>query len=76
MATYTTNYHLKKPAPSDTVDIDDLNGNFDVLDEHLKIAEDKTDLPDVTSADNGKVLRVVNGAWAAVNVEAAEGAMF
>ena len=76
MATYTTNYHLKKPASSDPVDIADLNGNFDILDEHLKVAEDKTDLPDVTSADNGKVLRVVNGAWVAVFVEAAEGATF
>lgn len=37
MAEYTKNLNLKKPAPEDFVDIADLNGNFDVIDE--KIAE-------------------------------------
>lgn len=37
MAEYTKNLNLKKPAPDDFVDIADLNGNFDVIDE--KIAE-------------------------------------
>ena len=32
MATYTTNYNLKKPAATDNISIDDLNGNFDKLD--------------------------------------------
>jgi len=36
MATYTTNYNLKKPSASDTVDISDINGNMDVIDTQLK----------------------------------------
>lgn len=33
-------------------------------------------VPTVTSADNGKFLRVVNGAWSAVAIDSAEGASF
>lgn len=33
-------------------------------------------LPSVTSTDNGKVLRVVSGAWAAVNLPSASGVSF
>lgn len=36
MATYTTNYNLKKPADSDFINIADLNGNFDTIDTELK----------------------------------------
>lgn len=35
MATTTTNYGLKKPEYSDTVDIGDINGNMDILDSEL-----------------------------------------
>ena len=37
MATYTTNYNLKKPADSDFINIADLNGNADIIDEELKV---------------------------------------
>lgn len=33
-------------------------------------------LPSVTTADNGKFLRVVNGAWAAESLPSAEGGSF
>lgn len=36
MATYTTNYNLKKPADSDFINIADLNDNADIIDEELK----------------------------------------
>lgn len=36
MATRTRNYNLIKPEGADLVDIDDLNGNFDVIDTQLK----------------------------------------
>lgn len=36
MATYTTNYNLKKPADSDFINIADLNGNADIIDKELK----------------------------------------
>lgn len=36
MATYTTNYNLKKPADSDFINIADLNGNADIIDTELK----------------------------------------
>ena len=32
MATYTTNYNLKKPADADSYDIADANGNMDIID--------------------------------------------
>lgn len=35
MATYTTNYNLKKPAPEDFVDVADLNENADLIDAAL-----------------------------------------
>lgn len=35
MATYTENYNLKKPATTDQVNIEDLNGNADIIDAAL-----------------------------------------
>lgn len=35
MAEYTKNLNLKKPAPDDFVDVADLNGNFDIIDEKI-----------------------------------------
>ena len=32
MASYTTNYNLKKPAPEDFVNIGDINTNMDIID--------------------------------------------
>ena len=40
MATYTTNYNLKKPAQEDFIDVADLNANFDALDTQLKAVAD------------------------------------
>lgn len=40
------------------------------------LAADVPLLPDVTAADNGKFLRVVNGAWAAAVVDSANGVSF
>ena len=34
------------------------------------------ELPDVTTSDNGKFLRVSNGAWAAVTITNANGGSF
>lgn len=42
MAMYTKNYNLKKPAPTDFVDIQDLNDNADIIDETLKAKADLT----------------------------------
>lgn len=47
MATYTSKYKLKKPDSSDFVDIADLNGNMDIIDEAL---DGKADLD-----ESGKV---------------------
>lgn len=40
------------------------------------LADDVPLLPDVTTADNGKFLRVVSGAWAAATVDNANGGAF
>ena len=42
----------------------------------VESATDTDPLPTVTSADNGKFLRVVSGAWAAATVPAAESNSF
>ena len=44
--------------------------------EKADLADDVPLLPDVTAADNGKFLRVVNGAWAAATVDNANGVSF
>lgn len=62
MATYTTNYNLKKPADSDFINIADLNGNADIIDEELKkrpvVGEDgklsNSLLPDLSNTYEGK----------------------
>ena len=44
-----------------------LSGNPKTIAEALDEAEMAAGLPEVTAADNGKILKVVNGTWAAVN---------
>ena len=68
---YTEHLNLKKPDYTDTKDIQDLNDNFDAIDEAL--AET---LPEVTSADNGAFLRVVEGVWAKATVSSASGGTY
>jgi len=55
---YTTNYGLKKPEGTDTVNIDDLNYNADIIDMQLKnntdtITQHITDPAPHTYADIG-----------------------
>ena len=49
-----------------------VNGNSLLGSGNLSTAE----LPSVTASDNGKVLRVVNGAWAAASLPSASGVSF
>lgn len=42
----------------------------------LSTATIPSELPSVSSSDNGKILRVVNGAWAADNLQSATGVSF
>ena len=41
MATYTTNYNLKKPGYADAADVADFNGNFDTIDTELASKTEK-----------------------------------
>lgn len=68
---YTEHLHLKKPGYTDTKDIQDLNDNFDAIDEAL--AET---LPEVTTSDNGAFLRVVEGVWAKATIASASGGTY
>ena len=56
-------------AKADASDIPDVSG-------FITLADVPAELPAVTASDNGKFLRVVNGAWAAQTVPSAEGASF
>lgn len=42
----------------------------------IKGEKGDSDLPEVTSSDNGKILRVVNGEWSAVTLDNANGVSF
>ena len=41
MATYTTNYNLKKPSQNDYYNVEDFNNNADTIDTEIKKANDK-----------------------------------
>lgn len=51
MATKTENYGLIKPAKSDTVNISDLNANFDTIDAELKKRPIGSEIPDAAFFD-------------------------
>ena len=42
MATYTTNYNLKKPAGTELIKVSDINGNMDIIDTAMKTISDDT----------------------------------
>ena len=69
---YTTNLSLRLPERlTDPALIADINYNMEKIDEELAAA-----LPAVTSSDNGKFLRVVNGVWSASAIANASGGSF
>lgn len=78
MASYTTNFNLKKPATSDFVDIADINGNMDTIDTELKKRAEldssgkvKTDqLPEMDYEHSGTAASAVNAHNTASNSHA------
>ena len=53
MATYTDNFNLKKPSEDDFYNVEDFNGNADIIDKELKNQSDrieKTESPDFTES--------------------------
>lgn len=68
---HTTNLNLNLPELSDNASIADLNENFEAIDSALEAL-----LPAVTTSDNGKFLRVVEGVWAASAIANASGGAF
>ena len=70
MATYTTNYNLKKPADSDFINIADLNGNADIIDEELKkrpVVDSDGKLPDSLLPDLSETYEEKGAAATAVS---------
>lgn len=56
MATNTTNYNLVKPDQTDFYDVDDFNGNADIIDAQLKSINDQyTDLSSAVETNTVKV---------------------
>lgn len=55
----TSNYGLNKPEQTDTVNIDDLNANFDTLDTELKKVSDKANLIQ-TAGGTGTAITLTN----------------
>ena len=77
MATYTTNYHLAKPAGEDFVDVEVLNGNMDTLDTELKTLSDKAGqaLPtdQFTPEEILKKLKTVDGKGSGLDADLFQG---
>lgn len=70
MATYTTNYNLKKPADSDFINVADFNGNFDIIDTELKkrpVVDSDGKLPDSMLPDLSETYEEKGAAEAAVS---------
>lgn len=67
MATYTSNYNLKKPAETDFYDIEDFNGNTDIIDEALN-NKLETDFSNVS----GGAVPIANGGTGATTAEGAK----
>ena len=55
MADYTENFDLEKQAGNDTVNIEGINNNFDIIDTEIKNAQDRAEQA-FQSASNGKTL--------------------
>lgn len=71
MATQTTNYKLIKPAQEDFYDVDEFNGNADIIDTQLKtLSNNKVDkvsgkglsTNDYTTAEKNKLAGIATGA--------------
>ena len=54
MASYTTNYNLKKPDATDFINVGDLNDNVDIIDTAIKAAE-SAGIAKVTGARAGNL---------------------
>lgn len=70
MATYTTNYNLKKPADSDFINVADFNDNFDTIDTELKkrpVVDSDDKLPDSLLPDLSETYEEKGAAAAAVS---------
>ena len=63
MASYTPNYNLKKPAQDDFFDVDDFNGNSDIIDTALN-NKLNTDFSNISGGSGGVVPITAGGTGA------------
>lgn len=54
LASYTTNYNLKKPDGTDFIYVQDLNDNADIIDREIKVAA-SSGIAKVTGAGSGNI---------------------
>lgn len=60
MANYTTNYNLKKPVQTKNYNVEDQNGNMDIIDTKIKETSNKIgDLSTLTTTDKTSVVNAV-----------------
>lgn len=59
MASYTSNYNLKKPAGTENININDINGNMDIIDNALVKANESltTFNANITAAERARYNR-------------------
>lgn len=69
MASYTPNYNLKKPAQDDFFDVDDFNGNSDIIDTALN-NKLNTDFSNISGGGGGVVPITAGGTGANTASEA------
>lgn len=68
MATYTTNYNLKKPGQEDFYNVEDFNSNADILDTELKTLSDGA-----TAGEILKKLKTVDGKGSGLDADLFQG---
>lgn len=61
MASETMNYKLKKPSEDDFYDVQDFNGNMDLIDKGLKQNADR-----IERAEGSRQINLTVGGWSAV----------
>lgn len=61
MASKTMNYKLKKPSEDDFYDVQDFNGNMDLIDKGLKQNADR-----IERAEGSRQINLTVGGWSAV----------
>lgn len=69
MATYTPNYNLKKPSGTEDINVNDINGNMDIIDTAIKGRIASIQVQGVTTSGGSISTGLVNKTIVGVRIE-------